>query len=69
MTSHVDFSHSYKFKIVINMQGMCASMTGPTTPDLRDRLGVDMETLSFLLAFKSLGTPVGAIVSGMLSDR
>ena len=48
---------------------MVGGIGGPTTPDMRERLGVDMETISFVYGFRSIGTPVGCILSGMICDR
>ncbi len=60
---------NFVFISSIYPQGLMASMAGPTTPDLRDRLGVDMETISLILAFKNIGVPVGCILSGIICDR
>lgn len=48
---------------------MMGSINGPIIPDLRERLGTSMETISFILAFSSLGNPFGSILGGMVSDR
>ena len=36
-------------------QGMASEITGPTLPDLKDRLGVNYELISWALVSKSLG--------------
>ncbi|XP_064601001.1 sodium-dependent glucose transporter 1B-like [Liolophura sinensis] len=49
--------------------GLYSGVTGPTIPDLCERLHTDYDSVGFALAFRSIGKMVGTMPFGYLRDR
>lgn len=50
-------------------QGLYSGITGPTVPDLGERLHTDYDSVGFAMAFRSIGKMIGSLTCGYLRDR